>query len=281
MARKKQRLADLFDQLAPTYDGVGPPFFAHFGRRLVQLARIPHGAWVLDVATGRGAVLFPAAESVGPRGRVIGIDLSAGMVQKTAQDLVQRRDSNAEVRRMDAEHLQFPDEVFDYALCGFSIFFFPQLSRALSELHRVLVSGGWIGLTTFARSFYEQWQWFDELVEGHLPPEPETAQLSKASSPPSVVYDNPKGLASIMKAAGFAQVQVISETTDFIYSSEEQWWSMLWTCGIRRSLERIKRATGLEGLERFKAGVFRQLRDDRQADGIHWFFPVLYTLAVK
>jgi hypothetical protein len=48
------------------YDRVGPRFFSHFGRRLVALAQIPSGAHVLDVATGRGAVLFPAAECVGP-----------------------------------------------------------------------------------------------------------------------------------------------------------------------------------------------------------------------
>jgi hypothetical protein len=66
VAQRKQKVSGVFSQVAVTYDRVGPRFFSHFGRRLVALAQIPGGAHVLDVATGRGAVLFPAAECVGP-----------------------------------------------------------------------------------------------------------------------------------------------------------------------------------------------------------------------
>jgi len=37
---------------------------------------------VLDVATGRGAVLFPLAKAVGPLGKVVGIDISRQMVKE-------------------------------------------------------------------------------------------------------------------------------------------------------------------------------------------------------
>jgi SAM-dependent methyltransferase len=81
--RRKEGLARLFDQVASTYDHVGPRFFSHFGRRPVEVTQIPTGAVVLDVATGRGAILFPAAEQVGPQGHAVGIDLSARMVRET------------------------------------------------------------------------------------------------------------------------------------------------------------------------------------------------------
>ena len=57
--QRKQQVSGLFDRAANTFDHVGPRFFSHFGRRLVELAHIPIGAHVLDVATGRGAALFP------------------------------------------------------------------------------------------------------------------------------------------------------------------------------------------------------------------------------
>jgi hypothetical protein len=66
VAQRKQKVSGVFSQVAVTYDRVGPRVFSHFGRRLVALAQIPSGAYVLDVATGRGAVLFPAAKCVGP-----------------------------------------------------------------------------------------------------------------------------------------------------------------------------------------------------------------------
>lgn len=53
----------------------------------MELAQIPREASVLDVATGRGAVLRPASERVGQCGRVIGVDRSVGMVREVARDI--------------------------------------------------------------------------------------------------------------------------------------------------------------------------------------------------
>ncbi len=73
----KDLIAAIFGRAAPTYDRVGPRFFTYFGSRLVDIAHIPVGAKVLDVASGRGAVLFPAVARVGAAGSVIGIDLQS------------------------------------------------------------------------------------------------------------------------------------------------------------------------------------------------------------
>ncbi len=52
-------VARIFTRVAGTYDRTGPAFLSHFGRRLAALAEIEPGMRVLDVATGRGAVVFP------------------------------------------------------------------------------------------------------------------------------------------------------------------------------------------------------------------------------
>jgi O-methyltransferase/aklanonic acid methyltransferase len=142
ITQKKQVVAGVFSRSAPTYDRVGPRFFSHFGRQLVELAQIPKGSRVLDVATGKGAVLFPAADAVGPLGHVTGIDLSEAMVLEIAKEISRQNLENVEVCKMDAEYLQFPDESFDCILCGFAIFFFPKPDRALSEMRRVLTPNG-------------------------------------------------------------------------------------------------------------------------------------------
>ena len=57
---KKRKIAEYFSGIsAPDY-GVDARFFPAMGRRLVERAHIPEGARVLDVAAGRGAILFPA-----------------------------------------------------------------------------------------------------------------------------------------------------------------------------------------------------------------------------
>ncbi len=98
IVESKQELADFFGRAAPTYGDVGPRFFSRFGRRLVEVARLPAGARVLDVATGMGAVLIPAAEAVGPQGQVVGIDLSPSMVEETRREIEKRALSNVSVR---------------------------------------------------------------------------------------------------------------------------------------------------------------------------------------
>jgi ubiquinone/menaquinone biosynthesis C-methylase UbiE len=98
----QQTVAAIFDRAAAAYDQVGPPFFAHFGRRLVELARLAPGERVLDIATGRGAVLFPASEAVGPAGQVMGIDLAPAMVAATQAEATARGSTNITLQPMDA-----------------------------------------------------------------------------------------------------------------------------------------------------------------------------------
>lgn len=281
-SQRKQQVSGLFDRVANTFDHVGPRFFSHFGRRLVELARIPSGAHVLDVATGRGAALFPAAKSVGTQGYVIGIDLSEGMVQETAKELARLGiSSNVEVRQMDAEHLQFPDESFDYVLCAFGIFFFPQLDRAMSEIRRVMKPNGKIVVTTWDKLFDEQLAWFEEIAKIYLPPEPEGNDLTESDSASQPVFDTPEGLEAIMNAAGFIDIQIVSEAAEFVYATEEEYWSTLWSHGGRVTLEKIEQATGADGLERFKADIFKNVQAIKQPDGIHQLFPVLFALATR
>ena len=61
---KREESLRVFSQTATIYDRIGPQIFSYFGQRLVDLADLGSGGKVLDVAAGRGAVLFPVAASV-------------------------------------------------------------------------------------------------------------------------------------------------------------------------------------------------------------------------
>ena len=234
------------------------------------------------LATGRGALLFPAAEAVGQSGQVVGIDFAETMLQETTKELSRRKMSpNIEVRQMDAEDLQFPDESFDYLLCGFAIFFFPQLNRAMSEFRRVLKSNGRICISTWDKLFDERWSWFDEIVKDHLPPESESTQPEESNSTPQPVFDTQEGLESILASAGFENIQIFSEEKEFVYSTNEEYWLTLWSHGARGLLERMEQAKGKEGLEKFKSDVFRKVDVLKKDDGLHQMFSVLIGLANK
>ena len=102
---RKARVCTQFNNVAADYDA-GPGCFAHFGRRLVNVADIQPGQRVLDVASGRGAILFPIAERVGSTGEVIGIDLADEMARATNAEAA-RRGVPVRVEIMDAEASTF------------------------------------------------------------------------------------------------------------------------------------------------------------------------------
>ncbi|MCP4357523.1 MAG: class I SAM-dependent methyltransferase [Chloroflexi bacterium] len=263
----KAETANIWNRIAPDFDQVGPPFFSYFGRRLVQLVQIPDGAKVLDVATGRGAILFPAAQQVGKHGQIIGTDLSMGMVRQTATETQQANLKQVSLLQMDAQHLAFATASFDFLLCGHAIFFFPS---AVNQFYRALKPGGQIGLTILAKGFLD---WFWELFRTYA----SLSDNDKNDKQDDLAVDTPAGLKALLSGAGFENVAVIEEVTDFIYANEEEWWSTLWTLGVRDQMEKMKPAT----LENFKTDISQKLQPFKQSDGIHLLFRCLFASGSK
>src|SRR5687767_13079946 len=87
----KQWVGKVFDCAASQYGEGSCSFFNYFGKQLVKHVPVEANWQVLDVATGKGAVLFPLAERVGPSGKVVGVDISKQMLAETFI-AVQKRD---------------------------------------------------------------------------------------------------------------------------------------------------------------------------------------------
>ncbi|HEU0293589.1 MAG TPA: methyltransferase domain-containing protein [Anaerolineales bacterium] len=276
---RKQSVAGVFHRASATYDHVGPNFFSYFGRRLVEQAALPPGSRVLDVASGRGAVLFPTVEAVGSNGFVTGIDFAEGMINETTREIGQRGLANAEIRQMDAEHLDFPESSFEVVLCGFALFFFPQLDRALAEFRRVLKPGGRIAVSTWGNQFDQDREWLNNLIKKYLSPKPEADQPPGSSDEPD--FRTPEGMEKILKAAGFVDIRVISEVVDFTYRTQEAWWEELWSHGARAPLGRIETAGGAEALEKFKTECLEWVAATKGTKDFQQSFHALYTLALK
>ena len=266
----KLGIAGLFSRAAPDYDQIGPQYFSHFGRRLVEAARVAAGERVLDVATGRGAALFPAARRVGGSGQVVGIDIAQGMVDETAAAIRGMGLANAQARRMDAEHLDFPDATFDTVLCGFAVFFFPNLPATLREFWRVLKPGGRLAFSTWGRDD-ERWAWLGDLRDKYAP-----AQLRR---PPAdgPAFNQPQAMRALLAAGGFGQVETSEEDLEFYYGNEEEWLAIQWSNGMRYMLE----AASPAARQAIQNEAFAHLRAQRGPAGIPHRLGVLYTLGVK
>lgn len=140
LQRRVQRYG--WDLAAQAYEPLWQAQLAGVQAELLACAALAPGEQVLDVACGTGLVAFAAADSVGPSGRVSGIDLSGQMV-----DAAQRRArslglANVDFARMDAENLALPDASFDVVLCALGLMYMPDPERAVQEMRRVMRPDG-------------------------------------------------------------------------------------------------------------------------------------------
>jgi ubiquinone/menaquinone biosynthesis C-methylase UbiE len=251
-ARKAETVAYFNSRAGGDFDPQGA--FAHFGQRLVAELGIEPGQRVLDVATGRGAVFFPAVERVGPAGEAVGVDLAENMVRATNEE-AGSRGLGTPVRVMDAEQLDFPDAEFDRVLCGFGVMYFPHLAQALAEFRRVLKPGGRLGVSTWRASFLEDL----EAVLDDL-----DLAGSNAHRPPGWITE-PEVLAHALTGAGFTDVRVVADSEAFRYDDLEHYWQNIRGTGTGR------RAAALDAaqLDRVRAALAERFRAYQQPDGIH------------
>jgi ubiquinone/menaquinone biosynthesis C-methylase UbiE len=261
---KKQALRDVFTRTAGTYRDIR--YFETFGRRLVDAAALSIGDAVLDVACGRGAVLFPAAEAVGDGGSVVGMDLAEGMARETQREIDRRGLKNATARAMDAERLEFADASFDAVLCGFSLQFFPDLPRALNEFMRVLKPGGTIAVSTWGDDD-AAWAWFDDLRKKY------GAALRLASHS----LDTPEKLTEALRSAKFDRVDVTTSTLNEVFADEEEWWNVEWSISGRAALERL----APERLAALKEDAFAAARNHRTGEGLPYILRAFIGVVTK
>ena len=268
----QEGIVGVFSRAASTYDSYGPRFFVQLGQRLVETSQITPGANVLDVASGRGAVLFAAADQVGPAGRAVGIDLADNMVRETTAEIERTGRQNVELLQMSADQLDFPDATFDGVLCGFALWFFPQPHHTLDEFFRVLKPGGRVGLTTWTDDcpFLE---WVIREINDSLPPQATSPQRGAAGPR----FDTPARLETALQQAGFAGIEIDMEEYDFVYADDEEWWLSLWSHGIRQRFERLEAPE----LDKLRADMLRKAQILKQPDGIHTVFRALFARAHK
>ncbi|HWW09232.1 MAG TPA: bifunctional demethylmenaquinone methyltransferase/2-methoxy-6-polyprenyl-1,4-benzoquinol methylase UbiE [Candidatus Acidoferrales bacterium] len=138
----------MFDRIAPGYDRANT--LLSFGRdrawrrRAAAAAAPPAGGAALDVACGTGRLTRELCERVGPRGRVVGLDFSERMlaIARAAHPAI-------EWVQGDATRLPFEDSSFDAATTAFGLRNLANPEKGLSEMRRVVRSGGTLVVLEF------------------------------------------------------------------------------------------------------------------------------------
>jgi len=220
---RKSTIQRIFDQLSADYDVAH--CFAQFGRQLVETAGIEPGHRVLDIATGTGAVLLPAAEHAGSRTLAVGVDLAPSMLRR-AGAAADTRKVRIALAVMDAEYLALADAVFDRVFCAFGIMFFPDLPRAMKEFSRVLRPGGKLAVSTWRISQVEDLAAVLRDLGWEVPVEP--GWITEGET-----------LAELLRQAGFVDETVYTVTRPLRFASLELYWQNARGTGLRQTLDRL------------------------------------------
>ena len=127
--------------------------------RLVELAEIKQGDRIIDIATGIGEPAITAAKKVGVEGYVLATDISPQMLAIAKERTVSLGLQNiVEFKEVDAEKIldlqqqlqQQPLSPFAAVLCRWGLMFFPNLASTLTNIYKILSSGGRIAAAVWS-----------------------------------------------------------------------------------------------------------------------------------
>lgn len=233
--------AGSFGRVAASFARLSRRYSTPLARHLVTLCELRPGESLLDVGTGAGVVALEAARRLSGNGRVLGVDVSAGMLSE-ARHAAAVEALHVELRQLDAETLPLADASFDVAC---SLFLLPHLndpSKALRQMARVLRPGGRLALGVGAgppllsrAGLLERLRrlpgalaaargrrlvapvLLERLVESRLPP---VSSTEHRGSPKRL------RLRSLVRAAGFEDLRLSWAGGEAILPTTEEFWEL-------------------------------------------------------
>lgn len=192
--------------------------------RLIQLAGIPKGSKVLDIACGDGTLALAAATAGAAEVTAADLAPSFGpIIETTAQEMGMK--DRLSFQECDIERLPFEDRQFDVVLCQFGLMFAPNRKSALREIYRTLKPQG-----TFAAAV---WRTADEntalasimsSLQNHLPPQPEGAPTLFGCGAPDL-------MASELHTIGFRDYQEANMDFPLRYGDAASAWKAMENTG--------------------------------------------------
>lgn len=214
---KKEGIKRLFDNIAPDYDKLNHILSLNIDkgwrkRAVREITDVSAAQNILDVACGTGDFTIEIARYAAAGSRIVGIDISEGMLEIGREKVKRASLTNVEMFEGDCEALQYEDSSFDRISVGFGVRNFEHLEIGLGEMYRVLVKGGKLVILELSVPSNAFLRWCYKLYFLRILPAIGGFVSGNRGAyeylPASVLnFPAPDRFIAMMKAAGFAVVE--------------------------------------------------------------------------
>lgn len=229
----KAKATDTYNSASDYFDHPSNTFWDRFGQKTIDRLDLLPGQTVLDVCCGSGASAIPAAEYVGKKGHVLGVDLAENLLELARAKAQRRGLTQVEFQRGDMMSLEPPDAQFDAVICVFGIFFVPDMPAAVSELWSRVKPGGKLAITTWGENFFEpaNTAFWNSIRQ-------EAPELHKSFNPWDRI-SQPESLAEMLSIAGVKADIIEVKSGTHPINGPDDWWATLLGTGYRGTIDQL------------------------------------------
>ncbi len=230
----KQRAQSTYNAAADTFDDPALDFWDRFGRTTVDRLELRPGAFVLDACAGSGASAIPAAEHVGPSGKVVAVDLADNLLALAQAKADRLGVGNLETRHADIEALDDGPGTFDAVIIVFGVFFLPDPAAATAALWRLVRPGGQLAVTTWGPRLWEPanslfWDAVDQV----------RPDLTRAYQPWDSLTKS-EAVRSLLASAGAQSIEVETVAGRHPLRAPEDFWTIVQGSGLRATQDAMQ-----------------------------------------
>jgi SAM-dependent methyltransferase len=167
---------------------------------------------VLDIGCGSGTTVLALAARVGPRGHVLGADISEQSVAQARARIAAAGLRHAEVISADVATYPFVAGSFDLAFSRLGVMFFYDPTAAFANVHRAMKPAGRLALAVFRPASENAWPSAPIAAVRHLlPPMPPPAP----DEPGMFSWGDPARVQRILEGSGFREVALTPVNLDY------------------------------------------------------------------
>ncbi len=236
MVEDPRAVAASFDERADTY--ARHEWHRRYAEQLVEQASLRTGQQVLDAGVGTGFAAVAIARAVGRGGRVVGVDVSRGMLDQARRTLDTAGLHWVELFQRDAADLHDAlDGAFDVVICAAALLYMP-VDAALGEWRRLLTPGGIVAFSTMQRGSPPAGALFRECARA----------FGVALDDPSEALGSADACRGALERAGFADIRVVPGHVELSAAD----LSLAWDANLRSAAHGAVRDLSRADLDRLQ-----------------------------